>query len=390
MLALVYLGMNERWLGDLTSAAARQDEAIALAESRNDDWGLAWALLWRAVTGVDEGDEAGAVELLESSRRHAERTGDPCLLGWIVKDLAGAALRASKVDDAVGLIEESIDILEPTGWHQGLAAALTEVGRALVAKDRVDEAVVHQRRALRIATDLGQPNAIAEALEALAEVSAASGDDRHAAELVGSAVFVRARMSAPKRSLPSGRALETLAARLRDSLGERDYSLAFGRGQRVAPTEVMARYDAAGAPFQTSDSALQGTRSTLLGEAPRCTRTHEDQNTKKGRMEHSLTGWDIVNAADVDWAPWGSGGDAKAKLMASAGGYNVVLVVAEPGFGTDPHVHAFPEFVFVIDGTVRVQGDVLGPGGAYAAAAESVHTELGTDSGATYLSIFKL
>ena len=32
-LALVYLGMDERWLGDLESAAARQDEAIALAES---------------------------------------------------------------------------------------------------------------------------------------------------------------------------------------------------------------------------------------------------------------------------------------------------------------------------------------------------------------------
>ena len=47
-LALVYLGMDERWLGDLESAAARQDEAIALAESANDDWGLAWALLWRA------------------------------------------------------------------------------------------------------------------------------------------------------------------------------------------------------------------------------------------------------------------------------------------------------------------------------------------------------
>ena len=52
-------------------------------------------------------------------------------------------------------------------------------------------------------------------------------------------------MSAPKRSPQSGRALKTLAARLRDSLGERDYSQAFARGQRLAPTEVIARYDAA-------------------------------------------------------------------------------------------------------------------------------------------------
>jgi quercetin dioxygenase-like cupin family protein len=107
-------------------------------------------------------------------------------------------------------------------------------------------------------------------------------------------------------------------------------------------------------------------------------------------MEHSLTGWDIAHAAEVEWAPWGSGGDAKARLLASADGYNVVLVVAEPGYATDPHVHGFPEFVYVIDGTMHAQGHVLARGDVYAAAAGSVHTELRSDSGATYLSIFKL
>jgi len=106
-------------------------------------------------------------------------------------------------------------------------------------------------------------------------------------------------------------------------------------------------------------------------------------------MEHSLTGWDIADAADIDWAPWGSRGDAKAKLIASADGYNVVLVAAEPGYAADPHVHGFPEFVYVIDGTIQVQGLELARGGAYAATAGSVHTEFRTDSGATYVSIFK-
>ena len=107
-------------------------------------------------------------------------------------------------------------------------------------------------------------------------------------------------------------------------------------------------------------------------------------------MEHSLTGWDIANAADIDWAPWGPRGDANAKLIASADGYNVVLVVAGPGYATDSHVHQFPEFVYVIDGTMYAQGHVLTRGDAYAAAGGSVHTELRTDSGATYLTIFKL
>jgi hypothetical protein len=106
-------------------------------------------------------------------------------------------------------------------------------------------------------------------------------------------------------------------------------------------------------------------------------------------MEHSLTGWDIANAADIDWAPWGPHGQAKARLLASADGFNVVLVVAGPGYSADAHVHGFPEFVYLVDGTMSVQGHVLGRGDAYAAAAGSVHTELRTDSGATYVSIFK-
>ena len=59
-------------------------------------------------------------------------------------------------------------------------------------------------------------------------------------------------------------------------------------------------------------------------------------------MEHSLTVWDSAHAADVDWAPWGSRGDARAKLIASADGYNVVLVVAEPGYATDPSARPSP------------------------------------------------
>ena len=107
-------------------------------------------------------------------------------------------------------------------------------------------------------------------------------------------------------------------------------------------------------------------------------------------MDHSLTGWDITNAADVEWAPWGPHGDAKAKLLASADGYNVVLVVADPGYTGDPHIHRFPEFLYVIDGTLHTQGQVVATGDAYAAAAGSVHTEFRTDSGATYVTVFKL
>ena len=107
-------------------------------------------------------------------------------------------------------------------------------------------------------------------------------------------------------------------------------------------------------------------------------------------MRHSLDGWEIAASADIDWLPWGSGDDARAKVLGTADGFVVALVQADAGYAGDPHVHEYPEFFYLIDGKVRNQGHDLVAGDGYAAAPGSSHTEFATDSGATYISIFKL
>ena len=101
---------------------------------------------------------------------------------------------------------------------------------------------------------------------------------------------------------------------------------------------------------------------------------------------HDLTGWDIGRVAALDWSPWGSRGDARAKVLATGDGYYLALVEAAPGYRGDPHEHGFAEMLYVLAGTLRTQGVEMGAGDAYVAAAGSVCT----DDGATYLSIFKL
>jgi len=44
----------------------------------------------------------------------------------------------------------------------------------------------------------------------------------------------------------------------------------------------------------------------------------------------------------------------------------------------------------VIEGTLRNQGKAMSVGDGYAAAAGSTHTDFATDSGATYIVIFKI
>lgn len=108
-------------------------------------------------------------------------------------------------------------------------------------------------------------------------------------------------------------------------------------------------------------------------------------------MNPSLEGWNIVRADESDWLPWtGAAGEARAKILGTADGYYVVLVEAQPGYRGTPHVHTYPEFHYLVDGTVRNQGQDMKAGDGYAAAAGSTHDDFATDSGATYITIFKI
>lgn len=103
----------------------------------------------------------------------------------------------------------------------------------------------------------------------------------------------------------------------------------------------------------------------------------------------SLVGWDIADHEAVPWVPWGESG-ARAKVLANADGHFMALVEADAGYEGSPHVHAHAEFLHVLSGEVRTQGQTLRAGDAYAASAGSEHTDFTSTTGATYLSIFKL
>jgi quercetin dioxygenase-like cupin family protein len=108
-------------------------------------------------------------------------------------------------------------------------------------------------------------------------------------------------------------------------------------------------------------------------------------------MDISLDGWDIVSADEADWMPWtGSAGEARAKILGTADGYTSVLVEAKPGYRGSEHEHAFTEFNYVVDGTLRNQGREMKAGDGYAAAAGSTHADFETDTGAKYIVIFRI
>jgi len=105
----------------------------------------------------------------------------------------------------------------------------------------------------------------------------------------------------------------------------------------------------------------------------------------------ALDGWDVVDGAVAEWIGWGGeGSGARAKVLSAADGFTMVLVEASPGYSGTPHVHAHPEFVYVLEGELRTQGRHMVKGDAYAAATGSSHDDFATETGATYVLIFKL
>ena len=60
------------------------------------------------------------------------------------------------------------------------------------------------------------------------------------------------------------------------------------------------------------------------------------------------------------------------------------------GYTGGPHEHTHPEFLYVLEGSLRTQDQQMHAGDAYAASAGSKHTEFSVDDSATYLVVFKL
>ena len=108
------------------------------------------------------------------------------------------------------------------------------------------------------------------------------------------------------------------------------------------------------------------------------------------RTQPSLEGWDITHVEDAEWAPWGEGGNARAKVLGSADGYLVMLVEAQAGYEGTPHQHEHAEFFYLVEGRLRNQGQVLTTGDGYAAAGGSTHDDFEALAPSTYLVIFRL
>lgn len=89
---------------------------------------------------VIRNDSATAVPFFELAETLAVKAGDDLTLSYAVRHLGFAALEADKLDDAEGLLRQSLELRRKVGFERGIAPALIALAEVARAAGRNAEA----------------------------------------------------------------------------------------------------------------------------------------------------------------------------------------------------------------------------------------------------------
>ncbi|MEI5102500.1 hypothetical protein RB200_33355 [Streptomyces sp. PmtG] len=221
--------------GDYAGAARLHRAGLAIAE----DLGL-WAEASKRLSGLGRialltGDTARAradhERALALARDHGFRSGEvDALIG-----LGLGARREGDLDGAERHMRDLLDWFRTADYGPGVTLALAELGFAAEQRGDPDAARALHAEGFETARGLGDPRALALALEGLAGAEAAAGAHEAAATLLGAATAARVSAGAP---LPPAerRDVDRAEAAARAGLGEGPYTTAFEAGRRLSPS----------------------------------------------------------------------------------------------------------------------------------------------------------
>jgi tetratricopeptide (TPR) repeat protein len=227
-------------MGRLEEAEADGRELLGLADRTGDPGTRALALHVLGGVAHVRRDYEYARSLHEHLAALARQTGDVALLVRALDSgLADIALNESRFGDAAELSAAAFEIARTAGHVEQVITPLGNLGSALLALGRADEASDRFAESLRRAHEVRDRTSIAWALEGLGAAAAALGRAERAACLLGAA---DAELTASRQCLDpyEARRHEQLVAHLRDELGEQAFTAAWARGAAMPRDAVSA------------------------------------------------------------------------------------------------------------------------------------------------------
>jgi DNA-binding NarL/FixJ family response regulator len=183
--------------------------------------------LWR-------GAPDGAVTWFELEAGSTDRGSPTWLAAHALPGLGAALARLGRDDEARAALERAMEVASRLGMPRIVADAL-EVRAHMVADDDPDQAVELHHRALTLRVDHGLRTFHVDSLDALA----ALGDGAHAARLFAASARARGVLGHPRDPVRRQTHEATVAA-LRAALGDDAFARAWNEGARMTLDQAVA------------------------------------------------------------------------------------------------------------------------------------------------------
>ena len=176
--------------GSTTGLRALAEEAIALAEQRQDWWGLSMAEASLA-NSIRIEDPASVPALLASAAEHARMTGNPFVTAFTNLTRGRVLGVTGNIGEARAAFDEAFAAYTELGDDRFALVARSDLGHALRAAGELDEAEAVYRGTIHGWAHLGNRGAISNQLESFAFLAVRRGQLERAARLLGAAEALR-------------------------------------------------------------------------------------------------------------------------------------------------------------------------------------------------------
>ena len=239
--ATEWLGELAEVSGDYPLATELHTEGLRMAEELGLWPQASDRLSWLGRCALLAGDHRLAREHLERARRLAtEQSYKP---GEVFARMGQGFLarRQGRLDEAEEHLRAVLGWSRQAGFELGVAGALTLAELGFAAEQRGDPAAARRLHldGLAVARGLGDPRAVALALEGLAGADALAGHPDHAAVLLGAAAAARESVGAPLPPAERGD-IDRAMGLARHAVGEEAFAAGFDRGRSLAPDAALA------------------------------------------------------------------------------------------------------------------------------------------------------
>ncbi|MGH8147121.1 MAG: cupin domain-containing protein [Rhodanobacteraceae bacterium] len=94
-----------------------------------------------------------------------------------------------------------------------------------------------------------------------------------------------------------------------------------------------------------------------------------------------------VQCDELPWQPSTFARGVSVKNVATANGFEMQFVRFDAGARLPTHTHELPEFIYVLAGELSIAGQALGPGWASIASKGSVHSDVHSTKGCTFVLV---